>query len=457
VVLLGTAAPVSMFMLAVIASTWFGGTKPGVLAMLVSAALLVHLLGADALLTVDTPELTRVASFVLIMTFVIWVLRSERLAAASLRRDIVAGKVLESDLRRTEGELRLAIDTMPMMAWTLLPDGKIEFLNRRWLDYAGMSLAEGIEQAAATIHPDDRERVLAKWREILATGAPHEDEIRLRRADGEYRWFLVRTVRLLDADGNVVRWYGTSTDIEDRKRAEEALRRSEKQLRESADRLQHLSRRLLEVQEEERRHLARELHDEFGQVLATVSLHLHAAKSAGGERARASLDTCMELLQRAGSQVRNLALELRPTMLETAGLDAALRWLADQNLKPTGIAVHLTCDVHDVPSDIAIACFRVAQEALTNVVRHADARNVWIDLSDPEGAVRLTIRDDGVGFEAAKVLERGAGGRLGLLGMRERVQILDGRLAVDSEPGRGTRIEASIPLERSGERGSEAT
>jgi two-component system sensor histidine kinase UhpB len=261
--------------------------------------------------------------------------------------------------------------------------------------------------------------------------------MRLRRADGVYRWFLVRTVPLRDANGNILRWYGSSTDIEDRRWAEEASH--------------HLSRRLLEVQEAERRHLARELHDEFGQLLATINLHLHAARGVAGAEAKQHLEEATFLLQRAGAQVRSLALELRPTMLESAGVDATLRWLAEQHQSRTGIATEVVGRlVDDVPGDLAICCFRVAQEALTNVVQHAAARHVSIELSRGDDALELIVRDDGVGFDVATKLEQATQrGRLGLLGMKERVQILGGSLKVDSAAGRGTEIRVSLPLAKS--------
>ena len=123
------------------------------------------------------------------------------------------------------------IDTIPAMAWSVLPDGIVDFLNQRWLDYAGLSLEEYVKDPMQVIHPEDIPRVLDKWIVDMAAGQPYEDEMRLRRADGEYRWFLVRTVPLRDEQGNIVKWYGTSTDIEDRRRAEDALRESEDRLR----------------------------------------------------------------------------------------------------------------------------------------------------------------------------------------------------------------------------------
>jgi signal transduction histidine kinase len=230
-------------------------------------------------------------------------------------------------------------------------------------------------------------------------------------------------------------------DIDDRVRAERALR-------ESAARLQHLSRRLLAVQEEERRHLARELHDEFGQLLATIAVQLHTAKTLAGEAARSILEECMSILQRAGDLVRSLALELRPAVLDTAGLDATLRWLASQHEQRTGITTEVVGHVNEVPSEIAIAAFRVVQEALTNVLRHARAEHIWIELDQGDGVLNLTVRDDGVGFDVSDTLERGPGlGHLGLLGMKERIEILGGDLEIDSRPGRGTHIRVSLPLD----------
>jgi signal transduction histidine kinase len=191
------------------------------------------------------------------------------------------------------------------------------------------------------------------------------------------------------------------------------------------------------------------LHDEFGQILAAITLHLHAALGLTGDGARPRLVECATLLQQAGEKIRSLAIELRPTMLDSVGLESTLRWLAEQHQQLTGRAVkvagHLTGP--PLPPDLSIACFRVAQEALTNVVRHATARHVWIELSQSDAAMELVIRDDGVGFEVIPTQGQAARrGRLGLLGMAERVQQFGGTFQVESEPGRGTRIRASFPL-----------
>jgi PAS domain S-box-containing protein len=135
------------------------------------------------------------------------------------------------EIQALKDQLRLAIDTIPGLVWSALPDGSAEFLNQRWLEYTGLSLKEGLDWGGkVAVHPDDLARFMDEWRAALAEGKPLETEARLRRADGEYRWLLIRAVPLRDETGRIVKWYGTSTDVEDLKRAEEALSKSQAEL-----------------------------------------------------------------------------------------------------------------------------------------------------------------------------------------------------------------------------------
>jgi signal transduction histidine kinase len=228
----------------------------------------------------------------------------------------------------------------------------------------------------------------------------------------------------------------------ERKRAEETLR-------DYAERLQVLSHRVVEVQEEERRHLARELHDEVGQVLSAIVVNLHAVKGVCDAAAWPRLDECLGIVDGAIQQVRNLSLDLRPSMLDDLGLAATLRWLVDHQAQRTGLAAHFivqSSGAH-LPSNLATACYRVAQEALSNVMRHAQARGVWVELSQGEDEVRLVVRDDGVGFDLVEARRRAArGASLGLSGMQERIELLGGQFTVESEPGHGTSLRIRVPV-----------
>ena len=176
------------------------------------------------------------------------------------------------------------------------------------------------------------------------------------------------SLRLLKADERIL-VSSVIRDVTERKRAEEALRNS-------AERLQVVSRRVVEVQEEERRHIARELHDEIGQVLSAISVNLHAVQRVCEAAARPRIEESIQIVDQATQQVRNLSLDLRPSMLDDLGLVATMRWYADRQAQRAGFTVHFTVESSGarLPAELAIACFRVAQEALTNVARHARAR-----------------------------------------------------------------------------------
>ena len=152
-----------------------------------------------------------------------------------LLNNILAWERAQQALRQSEDRLRQIIDTIPTMAWSVCPDGAIDFLNQVWLDYTGLSLKQGLDEPTRVMHTEDSPRVLEKWRADLAAGRPFEHEMRLRRADGAYRWFLVRTVPLRAEGGKIVKWYGSSIDIEDRKRAEDDLRRQKEILQKIFD------------------------------------------------------------------------------------------------------------------------------------------------------------------------------------------------------------------------------
>jgi signal transduction histidine kinase len=203
-------------------------------------------------------------------------------------------------------------------------------------------------------------------------------------------------------------------------------------------------RRVVAGQELERQRLARELHDETGQALTSILLGLKAVESAeSGEQTRAAAEELRELVVATLQDVRRLAVELRPKALDDFGLVAALERLASVFSESTGIAVELEAALGErLPPEVETTLYRIVQEALTNIVKHARARRVSILLVRRGGSATAVIEDDGEGFDPASVREDG----LGLLGMHERVALLEGRLSVESSVGAGTTLAVEVPL-----------
>jgi signal transduction histidine kinase len=222
------------------------------------------------------------------------------------------------------------------------------------------------------------------------------------------------------------------------------------QVRTGRRQLQLLSQQLLEVQEAERHHIARELHDEIGQALTALKVNLQSVKRLTDySDLESPLDDSIGLVERTLQQVRTLSLDLRPSLLDDLGVVSALRWYVDRQAQRAGFEAKFIAELPDkrLPSDLETTCFRVVQEALTNIIRHAQAKHVWIELRDAENLLELVIRDDGVGFDVGAVAEHAAGDlSLGILGMQERVQLIGGQITIESDPNQGTEIQVYFPL-----------
>jgi signal transduction histidine kinase len=219
----------------------------------------------------------------------------------------------------------------------------------------------------------------------------------------------------------------------------EQLQQARDSLQASQERYRALSRRLLERQEHERASLARELHDQLGQSLVAVSLNLDAIKGELSPASRARIPESLRAIEEMIKQVQTLAFELRPSTLDEFGLVGALRLLVARHGERTGVRASFTATPTDARASVEIetACFRIAQEALSNVARHARARHVEVTLTAQDAALEVTVRDDGVGFNV-EPLRTG----LGLVGMGERAELAGGRLDIESAPGAGTTLRA---------------
>ena len=220
--------------------------------------------------------------------------------------------------------------------------------------------------------------------------------------------------------------------------------------REQRGLLEDFSQRLIEAQEAERHRVALDLHDDVGQLLTAIKLNLAAIqREAEASPLVRRVDEGLDLVDRAIERVREMALDLRPSLLDDLGLVAALRWYLDRETGRAGLTLEIVVDPLParLPPQIETACFRIAQEALTNVVRHARARRVRVELRQRGAELHLAIRDDGAGFDVGAVSSRRAPeASLGLQGMRERASIVGGHLDIDSRPGHGTEVRARLPL-----------
>ena len=354
----------------------------------------------------------------------------------------------EQAVRESEARLHAIANLVPDLLWMTDSNGQTNWYNERWLAYTGQTREEasGVGWTEA-IHPDDREQAAESYRRAVAEGQPLQDEHRIRGASGEYRWFQVSAVPFRDDAGNVVRYYGAATDVHEQRMARDELEarvqeRTQALLDLSLNR-QQLLERLVTVAEEERQRIARELHDEMGQHLTALRVRLESSPNE-------HLDELKAMITRIDQSIDRLTLELRPPALDQLGLHAAITTLADEFSAASGIRVALHLGLREderFAEGVESALYRVLQESLTNVWKHASATTVSVILERDRDTLRMIIEDDGRGFDA-DVASAGARarGRFGLLGMRERLALVGGAFELESEADRGATVFVHVPL-----------
>ena len=234
---------------------------------------------------------------------------------------------------------------------------------------------------------------------------------------------------------------GTGIDISDRKKAEKELEASNETLRKLTEHLQN-------IREEERSHIAREIHDELGQQLTVLKMDiswLNKKIESEDEKVKFRMKELVGMIDTTVRSVRKISSELRPSMLDDLGLAAAIEWQGQELEKRSGIKVNMQLGVSDLklPNNIAITLFRIFQESFTNVARHADATEVNVSLRLTGNNLELLIRDNGSGFDVTGIENKKT---LGILGMRERVTIINGEYSIESAPGKGTMVRVCVPL-----------
>ena len=362
--------------------------------------------------------------------------------------------LLNVELARKNQELDAIVSTAPDVIFSSQGDGRYEYVSERFYEYTGSSPADGKGvNWLEFVHPDDVKRGQAGWLQSFQTGGSYESEYRLRSKDGAYRWFRSRAVPIRDPEGEIVKWYGTCSDIHDSKVLEQSIRDNaielEKMVDRRTDELRRLSVRLMTMQDQERRRLARDLHDGLGQELAVAKMVLDKMllQESSPPQQEQVWKQASSIVDRAIQQVRTMSHLLHPPLLDEVGLQSALTWYVDGLTKRSGIDTTLEVQPRDFPrlaTEVETAVFRIVQEALTNVFRHSEARRVWITLSQRDGLIVVAVRDDGKGIGERIAEQRPDSVGVGIGGMRQRAKEFGGELRLtNADPG--TLVELMIP------------
>lgn len=358
-------------------------------------------------------------------------------------RDVTEYRQAQAASQEREEILRLFVEHSPAAIGMLDTEMRYVVASRRWLTDYHLGDQDIIGRSHYDIFPE----ISPAWRAIhqrcLAGDTVSCDEDPFPCADGHTEWIKWEICPWRKSNGSIGGIVVFSEMVTERKQA--SLK-----IAEDARILARLSRQLLAAQETERRHIARELHDEVGQLLTVVKLDLQTVlRQQLPQTLNVSVREGMESIDRVISRVRDLSLDLRPSMLDDFGLVPALRWLIQRTAKhlETHIDLELPSDPPRLSTEVETACFRIVQEALTNILRHARAKTVRVAMTLHAQTVEIGIKDDGDGFDAiaAHAADKPGAG-FGLLGMRERAELAGGEFTMISEPGLGCNIIVRFPL-----------
>jgi PAS domain S-box-containing protein len=373
---------------------------------------------------------------------------------AGIATDITERKLAQEALRESEERFRQIAENIHEVFWLRSPDLKqLLYVSPMYEKVCGRTCeslyAAGPEQA---VHPEDLPRVIQTLEKI--SGCEFEIEYRIITKDGDVRWIRDRGFPIRDESGAICRIGGVAEDITERKEAEDRLKASREQLR-------ALSASLQSAREKEATRIARQIHDELGGLLTGLRWELESLEKmthqAGGAEQqkvlRNKLATMVGLTDTTIDVVRWIASELRPSILDDLGLLEAIEWQTQQFQVRTGIQCRCDCSLQSISlgDQQSTAVFRIVQEALTNILRHAQATCVGVAVKEEDGMFTLTVTDNGRGITPAEKLSRDS---LGLLGMQERAHLIGGRMDIVGLKGSGTTLHVRIPLARTAARGA---
>ena len=371
-------------------------------------------------------------SLILLETLLIFGLVRHRTRRREAERQLA---ITFEAVRESERRFRLVANTAPVLIWMSGPDRLYNYFNQSWLDFTGRTLEAELGNGwSEGVHPEDLKNCLDIYTRAFDLRESFKRQYRLRRHDGEYRWVVDIGVPRLNLDGSFAGYIGSCLDITDHKLAEKALG--------------SLGRRLIEAHEEERTWIARELHDDINQRIALLSVDLEQWAQhppSSGLEVTDHIGHVLQTLSDLGQDVQALSHRLHSSKLEYLGIVAAASGFCKELSKQHKVEIDFRYEgiPGSLPKEISICLFRVLQEALQNAVKHSGVRHFKVELRGNSGDIQLSVSDLGVGFDPQDVMDsRG----LGLISMRERLQLLDGEFSILSEPGLGSTICARVPL-----------
>jgi PAS domain S-box-containing protein len=352
--------------------------------------------------------------------------------------DVTERRQAETAIRDSEERFRLVANTAPVLIWSSRTDTLCDFFNRPWLEFTGRSLEHELGNGwAQGVHPEDFDRCLQIYLSSFHARKPFSMEYRLRRADGEFRWVFDSGVPRYTPDGQFAGYIGSCIDITERKQTEQER--------------EELSGRLINAQEQERSRLARELHDDFNQRLAILAIDLERTAEMISTSPSEASKRMLELWNRAseiGADLHSLSHRLHSSTLESLGLVLGVSSFCAEFAEQQGIQVDFAHEniPGSIPPDVALCLFRIVQEGLRNVKKHSGASRAEVQLTADAEAIRLSLSDNGAGFNFA---ETSATVGLGIRSIQERLRLVGGVFEIGSRRMQGTQIAASVPLKSS--------
>jgi len=363
---------------------------------------------------------------------------------AKVTRDLTERKQTEEHIRQSEHRLAEAQHIARLGSWHWDIATNLVSLSHELYRIHGLepqALPMPYESFLTYIHPEDRESVNRNIQQTLQTHQSLDFDYRIIRADDGLRILQARAEIIKDDQGRVIALAGTNQDVTERKALEDKLKQSREQLRQ-------LSAYLENAREEVQGRIARELHDEIGGILTGVKMDiakLQRLLSPVNQKTTGQFETLFQTIDQGVETVRRIASELRPAILDDLGILAAMEWQLHEFQRRSGLKCIWQCQLQNVTlsKDAATGVFRVFQESLTNIGRHAQATEVNVTVKSHNHQLLLQIEDNGVGILPQQLRGRGS---FGLVGMRERIELLGGALDIQGNPGHGTTIRVSIPI-----------